>query len=52
MLTLESYKSEFINIIKVIKSKIIKLNKKILIKINKVKYIIYIYIIAFIKNIK
>ena len=52
LLTLRSYKSEFVNIIKVIKLKIIKLNKEILIKINEIEYIIYIYIIVFIKDIK
>ena len=52
LLILNLYNNEFVNIIEIIKFELIKLNKKVLIKINKIKYIIYVFIIIFVKNIK
>ena len=52
LLILNSYNNKFVNIIEIIKFKLIKLNEKMLIKIDKMKYIIYIFTIIFIKNMK
>ena len=51
-LTLNSYINNFFDVIKMFKFNLIILNKSVIVEINNVKYMLYMYIMIFIENIK
>ena len=51
-LTLNSHVNNFFDVIKVFKSDLLILDKGVVIEINNIKYVLYVYIMIFIEDIK